>query len=98
MKEPIKWERVNNDYVGSPRYVCHFIDFLTPQDEQKAEELAAKKGTNYLSEQYDIVLKKAKQLGGRKFDNKQFAGGIVFRTYVPKDIEKRFNKLNETQP
>lgn len=32
-------------------------------------------------ESYESVVKRANKLGGRKFHNKQFGGGIVFQAY-----------------
>jgi hypothetical protein len=34
-----------------------------------------------LGDKYDLALNRAKKLGGRKFSNKQFGGGIVFQSY-----------------
>jgi hypothetical protein len=35
---------------------------------------------------YEDALKLARQIGGRKFHNKQYGGGIVFQCYGPDDI------------
>lgn len=67
----IDFTKINNDVNGGPRYVCHYLDFApyTPPSEpwQKFE--------------YSEALQMAKSLGGRKFHNKQYGGGIVFQSY-----------------
>ena len=61
--------RVNNDVNGNPRFVCHFLKLNTPA-ELNAEP--------WISDKYPLALARARQLGGRKFHNKQYGGGIVF--------------------
>lgn len=66
-----EWHRVNNDTNGNSRFVCHFLPFV--------RDMAGKGwGTESL---YKLACKRANTLGGRKFHNKQFGGGIVFQTY-----------------
>lgn len=49
-----------------------------------------------LSERYNIALSLAKTLGGRKFHNKQYGGGIVFRSvYNLPQLCERINELTE---
>jgi hypothetical protein len=35
---------------------------------------------------YEAALALARQIGGRKYHNKQYGGGIVFQCYGPDDI------------
>ena len=72
--ETIEWTRVNNDSNGNPRYVCHYSTLLTEKDR---EEL----GYGRIQEDYSLALQRAKKIGGKKFNNKQFGGGIVFQSY-----------------
>lgn len=65
--------RVKNDSNGNPRYVCHFLRLTTDND---LPEYRAR--LDYISRKYDLALKRAKPLGGRRFHNKQYGGGIVF--------------------
>lgn len=62
--------RINNDTNGNPRYVIHFLNLLNENDEFTS-----------LDERYALALKRAKKIGGRKFHNKQYGGGIVFQSY-----------------
>jgi hypothetical protein len=78
------WLRVNNDVNGNPRYVVHFIKLLTLEEQKTA-------GRNG----YEIAIKRANKLGGKKFHNKQFGGGLCFSSYSLPDTEKRiFEELS----
>ncbi len=66
----IEWTRVKNDVNGNPRWVCHFLDLEPTHDYAKP-----------LPERYEAVVAAARKLGGRKFHNKQFGGGVVFQAY-----------------
>lgn len=57
---PLDFTTVTNDFFGSPRYVCHYLD---------------------IADTYEEALQIAKEFGGKKFNNKQYGGGIVFNTY-----------------
>lgn len=80
--ESINFTRVNNDANGNPRYVCHFLTFITPKDSEVP-----------LTEKYSLALRRAKKLGGRKFHNKQYGGGIVFQSYNISDTEKSIQEF-----
>lgn len=68
---PIDFTRINSDVNGNPRFVCHFLAFINRNEDAKLS----------LDQKYTLALKRAKQLGGRKFHNKQYGGGIVFQMY-----------------
>lgn len=77
--EKIEFTRVNSDSNGNPRYVCHYLNFQRP-----GEKIS-----------YEQALARAKKIGGGKFNNKQYGGGIVFQSYNIKDDEKRIKELLE---
>jgi hypothetical protein len=85
--------RINNDTNGNPRYVVHFPAFITEEDrnEINAEvERLQSLGqwaipTSLL---YVRALQRARRIGGRKFHNKQYGGGIVFQCYGQQEIDK----------
>ncbi len=83
--------RVNNDVNGNPRYVCHFLN-LTKDSDRSTDEYTSDllKGVDTL---YNIALKRAKTIGGKKFHNKQYGGGIVFQSYNLQDECNRINEL-----
>jgi hypothetical protein len=87
--------RVNNDVNGNPRYVCHFLNLLSPDDQDRANKMAetsSKWGTDIM---YQMALKKSRKIGGRKFSNKSYGGGIVFQSYNVNDLSNRINELRE---
>lgn len=63
------FKRINNDVNGNPRYVIHFTLCYPPQ---WAGEAATA---------YDRTVKLMNKIGGRRFHNKQYGGGIVFQSY-----------------
>jgi hypothetical protein len=75
----IDFTRLKNDVNGNPRYVCHFLSLNT--EAERANTLLT------LHEKYDLALARAKRIGGRKYHNKQYGGGIVFQCYGAADIE-----------
>ena len=82
----IEFTRVNNDVNGNPRYVCHFYALLTDNDSF---------GLLTIEQKYTLALKRAKKLGGGKFNNKQYGGGIVFQSYNIKETERKIFELLE---
>ena len=68
----IDFTRIQNDVNGNPRVVCHYLNFI--KDDEKAS--------------YEVAIKRANKLGGRKFHNKQYGGGIVFQCYNTSSLEK----------
>lgn len=90
----IEFLRINNDTCGNPRYVCHYDNFLT--NEEQGYFCDSKntyiEPTLKFENRYPKALSRAKKLGGRKFHNKQYGGGIVFQSY---NIEQTANKIKE---
>jgi hypothetical protein len=74
----IRLTRINNDTNGNPRYVIHFLELLNNEENEFLD----------FSKKYDYALKKAKKIGGRKFHNKQYGGGIVFQSYNTDDLKQ----------
>lgn len=84
----MEFTKVNRDVNGNPRYVVHFLEFITDKDRESVKDL--KLNTAYW---YELALTRAKKIGGKKFHNKQYGGGIVFQSYNIKDTEKRILEL-----
>lgn len=78
-----KFTRINNDVNGNPRYVIHFLELLN--DEEKI--------TLPWNVKYEYAVKKANKIGGKKFNNKQYGGGIVFQSYNLDDTWKAIQKV-----
>ena len=80
--EAIEFTQVNNDFYGNPRYVTHFFSLLK-EDEQTLSN-------------YNLAVKRANKLGGKKYRGKDFGGGIVFQSYSLDDLRKRIINMFET--
>lgn len=46
-----------------------------------------------IANNYETAVKLANKIGGRKFHNKQYGGGIVFQSYSLTDTIKRINSI-----
>lgn len=77
----IQWKRIDSDTNGNPRYVCHYSNLLTDNDKEDH------------TQRYELALKRAKAIGGKKFHNKQYGGGIVFQSHNIRETEKHINEL-----
>ena len=75
----MEFTRINNDINGNPRYVVHFLNFITDQESQGLT----------LDQKYNLAVKKAKKIGGKIYRGKSFGGGIVFQSY---NIQETINK------
>ena len=80
--------RINNDVNGNPRYVTHFLNLLNSEEQSFLP----------FNKKYEYALKKAKKIGGRKFHNKQYGGGIVFQSYNTDNLKKQINDLKDSNP
>jgi hypothetical protein len=85
----IEFTRIDNDVNGNPRYVCHFNDLLT------ADELNDY-SNGWLNRRYRIAVARANKIGGKKFHNKQYGGGIVFQSYNLTNTRARIAELLAT--
>ncbi len=66
----INFKRVANDTNGNPRYVCHYTNLLS-----------ADYSTLPYTHKYAHAVQKAKTIGGKKYNNKQYGGGVIFQSY-----------------
>ena len=97
----IEFTRVNNDVNGNPRYVCHYSNI--PLNDNDRTQIAntifrwQSMGQNTIGMQikleYELAVIKAKLIGGKKFHNKQYGGGIVFQSYNIGETERHILEL-----
>jgi hypothetical protein len=87
----INWTRIKNDINGNPRVVCHYLSFIR-QDEIVSPWVEPTEG---VSAGYALALKRAKRLGGKKFHNKQYGGGIVFQCTYLEELEAEISRILE---
>ena len=76
MKKKITFKRVKNDVNGNPRYVCHFLDM----------DVHGSQSGLSLSERYEIAVKLANKIGGRRYHVKNYGGGLVFQSYSLEEL------------
>lgn len=69
----LDWHRINCDGNGNGRHVVHFLQC----------EPMSWKNDGGIPDRYARVCKLMNKIGGRKFHNKQYGGGIVFQTSSP---------------
>lgn len=91
MNESIEFTRIDNDTNGNPRYVCHYHNLLTEKELTMSAYDA--QGRQIFPTKYETAVKRAHQIGGRKFHNKQYGGGIVFQSYNIRDTENSIKEL-----
>ena len=91
MTTQIEFTRINNDINGNPRYVCHFLNLINDIDRKKANE--NKSDIFGIQTLYNIAIRKANTIGGRKYHTKKFGGGIVFQSYNIGATEKNILDL-----
>ena len=75
--------RIKSDINGNPRRVVHFTELVTDQDRAEAPDSLER-----IPFLYRVALNRARKIGGKKFHNKQFGGGIVFQSYSDNELEK----------
>lgn len=72
MIQPSDFTKIRHDINGNPRHVCHFLHLDVHGWESNLS----------LSDRYAIAVKLANSIGGRKYHNKSYGGGIVFQEYT----------------
>ena len=76
--------QINNDVNGNPRYVIHFLA-LIPKNIDNVLNLS-------IDGKYNFALSIAKKIGGKKYHNKSFGGGIVFQSYSTQNLCDKINQ------
>ena len=90
MGTTITWTKIRHDVNGNPRFVCHFLNFVSDGDRRVAETMGLGR-VDYL---YSMALARARKLGGRRYHTKSYGGGIVFQCYDPTaEIEPRIPEV-----
>jgi hypothetical protein len=85
MISPADFTRIRNDANGNPRHVCHFLHLDVHGWQSKIGP----------SERYAIACKLANSIGGKKFHNKQYGGGIVFQEYSGSCLQYLCDRINQ---
>ena len=69
------------DVNGNPRYILHFLAMTKPGDAPDGD----------ISGKYAAALTRARKLGGRKYHNKSYGGGIIFQSYNTQSLADDLN-------
>ena len=81
--QPSNCLRVKNDVNGNPRYVVHFLHFLTDKEKEGVARFLG----------YSLAVKRAHDwIGGKRYRAKSYGGGIVFSSY---NVESECQRVNE---
>jgi hypothetical protein len=92
---PENFTKISHDINGNPRYVIHFLNFITPEEYKNDNEWG------FLTSLYKLACKRANKWGGRKFSNRQYGGGIVFTSYNIRDtcdfLNRKMDELNKAE-
>jgi hypothetical protein len=92
MTDKITWTKIKHDVNGNPRYVCHFLELTTEKDKEIAGN-----GLDRVSILYNLAVKRANRIGGRKYHTKSYGGGIVFQSYALDEIEAAIQRLKQDE-
>lgn len=82
----IETAKIDEDVYGNPRYVVHFLDFLT-ESERKSY------GLNNYKALIQLAVDRSKKIGGKKYRAKWYRGGIVFHSYNIRLATERINEI-----
>lgn len=94
--------RIKNDVNGNPRYVIHFLDFITDAEHERISNEAREYNQNKQPEQvfksavneaYELAIKRAKTIGGKRYNTKDYDGGIVFQSYNIYELAQAIENL-----
>ena len=84
-QEELTLTRVNNDVNGNPRYVMHFLQMNTMAEIEAVPWIG-------VSEKYAMAVKRANTIGGRKYHNRSYGGGIVFQSYSVDELARHVSQ------
>lgn len=79
--------RINNDVNGNPRYVMHFLQMFSDEENERL------RGAFTINERYAMAVARAKHIGGRKYSTKTYGGGVVFQSYNTEELAKKIRSL-----
>ena len=71
------------DVNGNSRYILHFLALTKEGDAAEGD----------ISGKYVAALARARKMGGRKYHNKQYGGGIIFQTTDTRRLAEDLNNF-----
>lgn len=88
IEEQLNRNRQANDVNGNPRYAIHFNAMFS--DSEHTTQILRSES---VEERYVKAVFRAKKIGGKKFHNKQFGGGIIFQSYNNRMLAEKIVSL-----
>jgi hypothetical protein len=85
--------KINHDVNGNPRYVIHFLHLNTQYEHDAPMWDKDGRGLMTIGEKYRRAVKRANRIGGRKFHNKSYGGGIVFQSYSIPELIRSIERV-----
>ena len=82
----IETVKINSDSNGNPRYVVHFLDFLTEDEKQSYSIKTYQRLIN-------LALERSRKVGGKKYRAKWYGGGIVIQSYNIRLTTEMINEI-----
>ena len=84
---------LNSDVNGNPRFVMHYLAFVT----EKQQEENRKTGFFVTNDYADALKNVKKHTYCRKFHNKQYSGGILFQLYnIQSEVQDVLDAIHGT--
>lgn len=84
--------RIKEDVNGNGRMVVHFTELRI--DCGKYNEICLKNGRGVdLVKKYDLAVFLASYIGGKRYHNKSYGGGIAFQAYSTRELVTRIRDL-----
>jgi homogentisate 1,2-dioxygenase len=84
--EELTLTRIAHDVNGNPRYVLHFLQMNTRAELDAVPWIG-------VSEKYALAVKRANTIGGRKYHNRSYGGGIVFQSYSVDELARHVSRV-----
>ena len=84
--EGVTFTSTVNDYYGNPRYIVHFLDFLSD-----SERLTY--GIDTRGQLFNLALSRSRKVGGKIYRGKSYRGGIVLESWSIGLTAQQINKI-----
>ena len=88
IEDQLNRNRQSLDANGNPRYAIHFNHMFS--DKEYSEQILRSES---VEERYVKAVFRAKKIGGKRFHNKQFGGGIIFQSYNNRTLAEKIVSL-----
>ena len=95
--QDIELIKINRDVNGNSRYVTHFYNILGEKEQSEIYDKFVNTHDGHCigvrDAEYSVAIEKAKSIGGKRYRGKDFGGGIVFQSTMPKQLRADIHNL-----